>query len=92
MGLRRGRDALVGVRLTAWPMPRVRALASTRAGDADPLEQARLKFPTAAIAVPEFTRTWQELGPERARLTTSVGAVMHDIRPILYPDSRPVLG
>jgi phosphohistidine phosphatase len=73
-------------------MPRVRALASTRAGDADPLEQARLKFPTAAIAVPEFTRTWQELGPERARLTTSVGAVMHDIRPILYPDSRPVLG
>jgi phosphohistidine phosphatase SixA len=61
-------------------MPRVRALASTRAGDADPLERARLKFPTAAIAVPEFTRTWQELGPERARLTTSVGAVMHDIR------------
>jgi hypothetical protein len=38
-------------------MPRVRALASTRAGDADALEQARLKFPAAAIAVPEFTGT-----------------------------------
>jgi hypothetical protein len=36
-------------------MPRLRALASARAGDADALERARLKFPTAAIAVPEFT-------------------------------------
>jgi hypothetical protein len=80
MELRRGRDALVGVRLTAWPMPRVRALASTRAGDADPPERARLKFPTAAIAVLECTGTWRELGPERARLATSVGAVMRDIR------------
>ena len=33
---------------------------------------ARLKFPTAAIAVLEFTRTWQELGPERARLASFV--------------------
>jgi hypothetical protein len=57
----------VGVRLTARPMSRVRALASVRAGDADAPERARLKFPTAAIAVPEFTGTWQELGPERAR-------------------------
>jgi phosphohistidine phosphatase SixA len=63
-------------------MPRVRALASAGAGDADALERARLKFPTAAIAVLEFTGTWQEPGPERARLTTSVGVVMHDIRPI----------
>jgi hypothetical protein len=70
----------VGVRLTAWPMSRVRALASARAGDTDALERARLKFPTAVIAVLEFTGTWPELGPERARLTTSVGAVMRDIR------------
>jgi hypothetical protein len=37
-----------------------------RAGDADALERARLKFPAAAIAVLEFTATWQKLGPERA--------------------------
>jgi hypothetical protein len=80
MELRRSRDALVGVRLTAWPMSRVRALASAPAGDADALEPARLKFPAAAIAVLEFTGTWQKLGPERARLTTSVGAAMRDIR------------
>jgi phosphohistidine phosphatase len=53
-------------------MFRVRALASARAGAADALERARLKFPTAAIGVLEFTRTWQELEPERARLTTFV--------------------
>jgi phosphohistidine phosphatase SixA len=46
-------------------MSRVRALASARAGDADAPERARPKFPTAAIAVLEFTGTWQELGPER---------------------------
>jgi phosphohistidine phosphatase SixA len=51
----------VGVRLTAWLVFRVRALASARAGE-DALERARLKFPTAAIAVLEFTGTWQELG------------------------------
>jgi hypothetical protein len=45
-----------------------------------PAPQARFKSPTAAIAVLEFTGTWQELGPERARLTTSVGAAMRDIR------------
>src|ERR1039458_1644298 len=65
-GTQAERDALVGVRLTAWLMFRVRALTSARAGDADALERARLKFPTAAIAVLEFTGTWQELGPERA--------------------------
>jgi hypothetical protein len=80
MGLSRGRDALVGVHLTASPMPRVRELAGARTGDADTLERALLKFPAAAIAVLECTGTWQELGPERARLTTSVSAVMRNIR------------
>ena len=79
-GTQAGRDALVGVRLTAWPLSRVRALGSARAGDPDPPERARLTLPTAAIAVLEFTGTWQEPGPERAQLTTSVGAVMRDIR------------
>jgi hypothetical protein len=49
-----------------------KALASARAGEAGALERARLKFPAAAIEVLEFTGTWQELGPERARLTTFV--------------------
>ena len=48
------------------------ALASTRAGDAAALERVRLKFPTAAIAVLEFTGTWQGLGPEQARLAAFV--------------------
>jgi phosphohistidine phosphatase SixA len=73
-------------------MSRVRALASVRAGDAHAPERARLKFPTAAIAVPEFTRTWQELGPERARLATSVGAVMRDIRLTCIGRRRKRLG
>jgi phosphohistidine phosphatase SixA len=73
-------------------MSRVRALASAQAGDADALEQARLKFPTAAIAVPEFTGTWQELGPERARLATSVGDVMRDIRLTCIGRRRKRLG
>src|SRR6266851_4698449 len=37
------------------------SLASARAGDADALERVRFKFPTAAIAVLEFTGAWQEL-------------------------------
>lgn len=48
------------------------ALASTRAGDADALERVRFKFPTAAIAVLEFTGTWQGLGPGQAQLTAFV--------------------
>jgi phosphohistidine phosphatase SixA len=73
-------------------MSRVRAPASARAGDADGLERARLKFPTAAIAVLEFTGTWQELGPERARLIHSVGAVMRDIRLTCIGRRRKRLG
>jgi phosphohistidine phosphatase len=48
------------------------ALASAGAGDADALERVRFKFPTAAIAVLEFTGIWPELGPERARLAAFV--------------------
>ncbi|HEX9529356.1 MAG TPA: histidine phosphatase family protein [Streptosporangiaceae bacterium] len=54
------------------------ALANGRAGDAGALERVRFKFPTAAIAVLELTGTWQELGPEQARLTTFV--VPRDLR------------
>lgn len=54
------------------------ALASTRAGDAGALERVRLKFPTAAVAVLEFSGTWGELGPQRARLSTFV--VPRDLR------------
>ncbi len=54
------------------------ALASARASDAGALERVRFKFPTAAIAVLELTGTWQELGPEQARLTTFV--VPRDLR------------
>jgi phosphohistidine phosphatase len=53
-------------------------LASARAGDADALKRVRFKFPTAAIAVLEFTGTWQELGPEQARLTAFV--IPRDLR------------
>jgi phosphohistidine phosphatase len=48
------------------------ALADARAGDADALERVRVKFPTAAIAVLEFTGTWPELRPQQARLTAFV--------------------
>jgi phosphohistidine phosphatase len=48
------------------------ALAGARAGDADALERVRAKFPTAAIAVLEFTGTWPELRPQQARLTAFV--------------------
>jgi phosphohistidine phosphatase len=54
------------------------ALASARAGDAGALDRVRFKFPTAAIAVLEFTGTWQELGPEQARLTNFV--IPRDLR------------
>ena len=48
------------------------ALASARAGDADALERVRFKFPTAAIAVLEFTGTWPGLGPQQAQLAAFV--------------------
>jgi phosphohistidine phosphatase len=54
------------------------ALASARAGEEDPLARVRLKFPTAAIAVLEFTGTWHQLGPKQARLTAFV--VPRDLR------------
>jgi phosphohistidine phosphatase len=48
------------------------SLASARAGDADALERVRFKFPTAAIAVLEFTGAWQGLRSQQARLTAFV--------------------
>ena len=48
------------------------ALASAGAGDTDALERVRFKFPTAAIAVLEFTGIWQQLGPQQAQLTAFV--------------------
>ena len=48
------------------------ALAGARAGDADALERVRVKFPTAAIAVLEFTGAWQELTSQQAQLTAFV--------------------
>jgi phosphohistidine phosphatase len=54
------------------------ALASTRAGDQDALGRVRVKFPTAAVAVLEFSGTWPELGPGRARLSAFV--VPRDLR------------
>jgi phosphohistidine phosphatase len=49
-----------------------------RTDDADTLDRVRDKFPTAAIAVLEFTGTWQELGPAQARLINFV--VPRDLR------------
>ena len=40
--------------------------------DSDALDRARIKFPTAAIAVLEFTGTWSKLGPGQARLAEFV--------------------
>jgi phosphohistidine phosphatase len=40
--------------------------------DSDALDRARIKFPTAAIAVLEFTGTWPKLGPGQARLADFV--------------------
>lgn len=54
------------------------ALGRGRAGDEGALERVRVKFPTAAIAVLEFTGTWQDLGPGQARLTNFV--VPRDLR------------
>lgn len=48
------------------------ALASARAGDAGALGRVRFKFPTAAIAILEFSGTWQGLGPDQAQLTAFV--------------------
>jgi phosphohistidine phosphatase len=53
-------------------------LASARTDDSDALDRVRDKFPTAAIAVLEFTGTWQELGPGQARLINFV--VPRDLR------------
>jgi phosphohistidine phosphatase len=49
-------------------------LASSSTGDAggDALERVRLKFPTAAIAVLDFTGSWSALGPGQARLADFV--------------------
>jgi phosphohistidine phosphatase len=47
--------------------------------DSDALDRARIKFPTAAIAVLEFTGTWPKLGPGQARLADFV--VPGDFRP-----------
>jgi phosphohistidine phosphatase len=48
-------------------------LARTAAGHADgALDRVRLKFPTAAIAVLEFTGAWPGLGPGRAQLADYV--------------------
>jgi phosphohistidine phosphatase len=54
------------------------ALGGPGGGDAPALERVRFKFPTAAIAVLEFTGTWQGLGPQQARLTAFV--VPRDLR------------
>ncbi|MGE5292680.1 MAG: SixA phosphatase family protein [Micromonosporaceae bacterium] len=48
------------------------SLATARAGDADALERVRFKFPTAAIAVLEFTGAWQKLRSQQAQLTAFV--------------------
>jgi phosphohistidine phosphatase len=48
------------------------SLASARAGDAAALERVRFKFPTAAIAVLEFTGAWQGLRSQQAQLTAFV--------------------
>jgi phosphohistidine phosphatase len=53
-------------------------LASARTDDADALDRVRDKFPTAAIAVLEFTGTWQQLGPAQASLINFV--VPRDLR------------
>ena len=53
-------------------------LASARGSDSGTLDQVRLKFPTAALAVLEFAGTWQELGPHQARLAAFV--VPRDLR------------
>jgi phosphohistidine phosphatase len=47
-------------------------LGSGRADDAGALDRVRVKFPTAAIAVLEFTGTWQELQPGQTWLTAFV--------------------
>jgi len=46
--------------------------AHTGAVPAATLDRVRAKFPTAAIAVLEFTGPWSRLGPGRARITSFV--------------------
>ncbi len=47
-------------------------LAAAGEGDADALERAGLKFPTAAIAVLTFAGGWSDLGPDSAALAAFV--------------------
>jgi phosphohistidine phosphatase len=55
-------------------------LADAQPGQgSDALDRVRVKFPTAAIAVLEFTGTWPKLGPGQARLADFV--VPSDLRP-----------
>lgn len=54
--------------------PSVHRLATTLPEDGDPAELARLaaKFPTASLAVIEFSRTWSEIEPGDGRLIAFV--------------------
>jgi phosphohistidine phosphatase len=46
--------------------------AQPRDEGSDALDRVQIKFPTAAIAVLEFTGTWPKLGPGQARLADFV--------------------
>ena len=54
--------------------PSVHRLATTLPEDGDPAELVRLaaKFPTASLAVIEFSRTWSEIEPGDGRLIAFV--------------------
>jgi phosphohistidine phosphatase len=55
-------------------------LADAQPGNgSDALDRVQIKFPTAAIAVLEFTGTWPKLGPGQAQLADFV--VPGDFRP-----------
>jgi phosphohistidine phosphatase len=65
--------ALPGLALTlAAGMLTARASATSDAATAALLDRMRAKFPTAAIAVFEFTGNWDQLAPGAARLTSFV--------------------
>jgi phosphohistidine phosphatase len=64
--------AIEDLALTLATAPAEEATSPPGAAGPDALQQMRVKFPTAAVAVLEFAGTWRELDRGRARLTAFV--------------------
>lgn len=65
--------------------PPARAESESDAAAGAALDRLRVKFPTAAVAVLEFTGGWERLGPGGARLTCFV--TPREVRATTSPDS-----